>query len=374
MKGGFKMLKINRKRIVLIIITLAFFGFGTSTYANNMKETVEKHEQLPTEIGISVLKEMLDQQKEGFKSGNPLLNSQISKLTETDEAVLLYYAMADVDKLPLTDFTYSIDHVDVYLDDKDQMIVEGYIIRNFIFGKGNDQFETSLGDNIAVRIDGEKDKFLQNGIINEMSKVSLTQNTAENKQLISKDEFLKRYQEEVDNDNQQGEDTDFESEIENEEHAQLAYTYKGSVAAYYALKYALNPNKKYKLYRADCTNFVSQALHYGGIPHFTKWKPYTNAWINAGSFRNYIRESGGLKMKTVKDTYANVKLGDVYHYDTRNSIFLPIPDGWMEHTAIVTSLQNKKILVSYHSNNRKNVPREYYTSVEGGKRYLSSIR
>lgn len=118
------MLKINRKRIVLIIITLAFFGFGTSTYANNMKETVEKHEQLPTEIGISVLKEMLDQQKEGFKSGNPLLNSQISKLTETDEAVLLYYAMVDVDKLPLTDFTYSIDHVDVYLDDKDHQSPE----------------------------------------------------------------------------------------------------------------------------------------------------------------------------------------------------------------------------------------------------------
>ena len=33
-----------------------------------------------------------------------------------------------------------------------------------------------------------------------------------------------------------------------------------------------------------------------------------------------------------------------------------------------------KLYVSYHSTNRLNVPREYVTSKEGGKRYVSSIR
>ena len=100
---------------------------------------------------------------------------------------------------------------------------------------------------------------------------------------------------------------------------------------------------------------------------------WTYPWINAGTFRDYIRETGGIKMSTVSDTYANANLGDVYHYDTRNFLFLPFPDGEMEHTAIVTKKADSKIYVSYHSTNRKNVPREFYTSVEGGDRVLSHI-
>ncbi|MDP4080919.1 MAG: hypothetical protein Q8923_09660, partial [Bacillota bacterium] len=67
-------------------------------------------------------------------------------------------------------------------------------------------------------------------------------------------------------------------------------------------------------------------------------------------------------------------LGDVYHYDYHNKIGLRYADGWMDHTAIVTSRANMKLYVSYHSTNRLNVPREYVTSKEGGKRYVSSIR
>lgn len=33
---------------------------------------------------------------------------------------------------------------------------------------------------------------------------------------------------------------------------------------------------------ADCANFVSQAIHYGGISTETNWEPYTITWINTG--------------------------------------------------------------------------------------------
>lgn len=80
-------------------------------------------------------------------------------------------------------------------------------------------------------------------------------------------------------------------------------------------------------------------------------------------------------MSTVTDAYGNAYLGDVYHYDTRNKYFVSNPDGWMEHTAIVTRKDpdTRKVYVSYHTTNRLNVTREYYTSVEGGDRFLSHI-
>ncbi|WP_445684579.1 amidase domain-containing protein [Bacillus sp. FSL K6-1005] len=56
-------------------------------------------------------------------------------------------------------------------------------------------------------------------------------------------------------------------------------------------------NKNYK--NGDCTNVVSQALRAGSMPIFKEWKPYTNAWINACSFRNYILEPGGITIKSI---------------------------------------------------------------------------
>lgn len=39
---------------------------------------------------------------------------------------------------------------------------------------------------------------------------------------------------------------------------------------------------------ADCANYVSQALRYGGMVTNSTWQPYTNAWIDVLSLKNYI--------------------------------------------------------------------------------------
>lgn len=365
-----------KKTFILLMIPFLLFSLGFSNPIDENKRsesntTTDTDMNALNKLGYDTVLQMLNQQEENFESGRVMENSSLSKLTETDEAVLLYTAMVEIDKLQLLDFHFSIEELSVDLDKDGVMLIKAYITRNFVFQGDEESFETGLGDDITLKIKEDTNNVI-NSEKTDLENVAVMDSSANKSEITSIEDFVSKYKEEVAKDNSYSINSSEEEVIVDNE---LSYNYLGSAAAYYALKYALTPNKSYKYYNgADCTNFVSQALRYGGIPHFKEWKPYTNAWINAGSFRNYIREPGGILMKTVQDKYANAKLGDVYHYDTRNKVFLPIPDGWMEHTAIVTSLQNKKILVSYHSNNRKNVPREYYTSVEGGKRYLSSIR
>lgn len=382
--------------------------------ATTNKETKE-NVSITNEIGYEKVKDMLEQQKYDFEHNTPLAHPKESKLTDSDEGVLLYSALSKVDKQKFHEFTYDID--DVKTSEKNnKLIVEAYITRNFVFGV--EKVTTSLHDNIKLEIPkttsnkqssqstntsnlsfsqvknssnqlnviplSNSSKQLNVTQLNNSSSTLQYENDEEYSSDVKLDEFLKKYKQEVKNDDKEevkSEDKPVSMNFNAANSNQLTVTatsvkgYSGYAAMKYAEKYALKPNKNYKYYKdKDCTNFVSQALRAGRMPYFKEWKPYTDAWVNAGAFRSYILKAGGIKMKTVSDTYSNVKLGDVYHYDYHNKIGLRYADGWMDHTAIVTSRANMKLYVSYHSTNRLNVPREYVTSKEGGKRYVSSIR
>lgn len=382
--------------------------------ATTNKEAKEKV-SITTEIGYEKVKDMLEQQKYDFEHNTPLAHPKESKLTDSDEGVLLYSALSKVDKQKFHEFTYDID--DVKTSEKNnKLIVEAYITRNFVFGV--EKVTTSLGDNIKLEIPKTasekpssqstntsnlslsevKNSSNQLNVIplnNSSNQLNVTQlnNSSSTLQYendegystdVKLDEFLKKYKQEVKKDDKEevkSENKPVSMNFNAVNSNQLTVMplsvkgYSGYAAMKYAEKYALKPNKNYKYYKdKDCTNFVSQALRAGRMPYFKEWKPYTGAWVNAGAFRSYILKAGGIKMKTVSDTYSNVKLGDVYHYDYHNKIGLRYADGWMDHTAIVTSRANMKLYVSYHSTNRLNVPREYVTSKEGGKRYVFSIR
>jgi len=43
-----------------------------------------------------------------------------------------------------------------------------------------------------------------------------------------------------------------------------------------------------KYWCADCANYVSQALAYGGMATTPTWQPYTYAWVNVSGLSNYI--------------------------------------------------------------------------------------
>ena len=76
---------------------------------------------------------MLEQQKYDFEHNTPLAHPKESKLTDSDEGVLLYSALSKVDKQKFHEFTYDID--DVKTSEKKPMssIVEAYITRSFSF-------------------------------------------------------------------------------------------------------------------------------------------------------------------------------------------------------------------------------------------------
>lgn len=64
-----------------------------------------------------------------------------------------------------------------------------------------------------------------------------------------------------------------------------------SKAIEYAETYALTYNSQYESFNdsgGDCTNFVSQALHYGGIKKTSSWKPYSNQWVRVNELYDFL--------------------------------------------------------------------------------------
>jgi len=60
------------------------------------------------------------------------------------------------------------------------------------------------------------------------------------------------------------------------------------------LQYTYYYNHSYAYFECnDCANFVSQALRYGGLPTSSTWQPYSTAWINTYSLRNYLQGLSG---------------------------------------------------------------------------------
>ncbi|SFC74343.1 amidase domain-containing protein [Clostridium uliginosum] len=67
--------------------------------------------------------------------------------------------------------------------------------------------------------------------------------------------------------------------------------YDALKACSYAEKYALIPNDEYKSFEGsggDCTNFVSQIIHFGGINTSSSWNPYSNAWVRVEELYSYL--------------------------------------------------------------------------------------
>lgn len=363
---------IANTALTLILASSFMTGVKATETSNQVLKVETEYKELPSSIGENILTKILKQQENDFEVKDPLSNKKASKLDENNETFLLYKAMTEIEGKPLTDFSYKISNVKVYKNDENQIFIDGYIVRDLTFG----DIQSGFGDDIKLQVNKKNDKSfesvsLQVEDVEVLSDSSIAKNT-------TLDQFINRYKKEKIKSQAQAQ-TDKKVDF-----SLSAITYNRTNAVKYALKYAEDQNPYYPYFatQGDCTNFVSQALNAGGIPQNGSWFmkknssgvwAYSPEWVNAGSFRDYIREEGGILMKTVPDEYGNASLGDVYHYDTRNDFFLKYPDGEMEHTAIVTKKVSPTIYVSYHSTNRKDVPSYYYTSVEGGDRFLSHI-
>lgn len=122
-----------------------------------------------------------------------------------------------------------------------------------------------------------------------------------------------------------------------------------SAACDYAQKFALTPNPQYKVFEGiggDCTNFISQIVHAGGVIPTDIWKPYTHSWIRVQEFYWYLTFQGiGFKLS---DEYPLSK-GDIIQFYTPKL-------GRFFHTGFITYELDNDYLYCCHSYNKLNYP------------------
>lgn len=118
----------------------------------------------------------------------------------------------------------------------------------------------------------------------------------------------------------------------------------------YAEKFALTSNPSYKTFEGnggDCTNFVSQIIHAGGISLTDIWKPYSNPWIRVQDLYWYLTFQG-----------IGINIPENYPLSKGYIIQFYIPKlGRYFHTGFITyELANGDYLYCCHSYNKLNYP------------------
>ncbi|QKG83893.1 amidase domain-containing protein [Kroppenstedtia pulmonis] len=105
----------------------------------------------------------------------------------------------------------------------------------------------------------------------------------------------------------------------------------------------------------DCTNFTSQALKAGGLKEWKSdpWWYYSDkkpsySWGVANSQYKHLEQ----RAKPAK-SLSEVKVGDIVHGDFDH-------DQKIDHSAIVTKIQNGEIYLTYHTTDKKDVPLSYW--------------
>ena len=128
----------------------------------------------------------------------------------------------------------------------------------------------------------------------------------------------------------------------------MKYNYEEAIS--YARKYALNYNKEYKHFNnagGDCTNFVCQCIHAGGIKTTSSWKPYSNAWIRVNELYYYLLRKGiGIDNTSSKSYNA----GSIIQFYTNTK-------NYFSHSGLITtSLPNGDYLYCCHSYDKLDFP------------------
>jgi hypothetical protein len=139
-------------------------------------------------------------------------------------------------------------------------------------------------------------------------------------------------------------------------------------AVSYARKHALYYNKKYDDFSnsgGDCTNFVSQCVHAGGLPLSLTWRPYYTAWIRVNELYYYILRKGlGEDSSSIMDS----KRGSIIQFFSNTK-------GFYSHSGIITEIiSDEDCLYCCHTYDKLDYPlSEIYPSIYTKIRILNII-
>lgn len=152
----------------------------------------------------------------------------------------------------------------------------------------------------------------------------------------------------------------------------LAYKYDRMKAVQYAERWWNEFNPAYYKFTDDCTNYISQCLHAGGIPMWgapnknkgwwIRGKSWSYTWTTAHSLYHLLKAGNAIRTKQVK-TAKELNLGDILCIDFEG-------DGRFDHNLIVTAKdQDGMPLVNAHTMNS----RHRYWTYEDSTRYTPNI-
>lgn len=179
--------------LTLGVILYAGFLWSNAIADSNVAQEKSKS-SITEEQAFNFFTTVLEQQKADFLNNTPLAHTNLSKLSEVDEAVLIFLSTTEVDKIQLNSFKYNISDVKVYSENQ-KNYAEAYVTRTFNFGKSG--LETGLGDQLVLEIPSHLDDQSTS-----VSSSKLTIESHPNANNVSVDEFLEKYKEEVEKSNQ----------------------------------------------------------------------------------------------------------------------------------------------------------------------------
>lgn len=153
----------------------------------------------------------------------------------------------------------------------------------------------------------------------------------------------------------------------------LAYTYDRLKAVQYAERWWNEFNPAYKKFDDDCTNFISQCLHAGGIPMWgtgnkskgwwMKGNSWSYTWTVAHSLMLMLENRRGVRTKKVSSP-RELQAGDIICYDFQGN-------GRYDHNTIVTEKDRDGMpLVNAHTTNS----RRRYWAYEDSTAYTPNIQ
>ncbi|WP_445670421.1 amidase domain-containing protein [Peribacillus sp. FSL R5-0717] len=152
----------------------------------------------------------------------------------------------------------------------------------------------------------------------------------------------------------------------------LTYKYDRMKAVQYAERWWNEFNPAYYKFTDDCTNYISQCLHAGGIPMWgapnkskgwwIRGKSWSYTWTTAHSLYHLLKAGNAIRTKQVESA-KELNLGDILCIDFEG-------DGRFDHNLIVTVKdQDGMPLVNAHTMNS----RHRYWTYEDSTRYTPNI-
>ncbi|GGH84500.1 hypothetical protein JOD43_003761 [Pullulanibacillus pueri] len=136
-----------------------------------------------------------------------------------------------------------------------------------------------------------------------------------------------------------------------------AYQYDRLQVVKYADRWWNTYNPEFKAFDVDCTNYISQCVHAGGVPMTGKYNKHSGWWFEqeawslswavAHSFRWYLSSDQNIHGAITVDKPEDLQPGDVICYDFEG-------DGHWDHSTVVTEKDaNNMPLVNAHTTNSR---------------------